>query len=49
MVQRVFCWSGKTKSTDFPEEFGHLASDSLPEFKHVKDRDKWDAKSEKKK
>lgn len=47
VVQYVSCWSGNTKSTDFPQEFGHLVSNSLPEFKHVKYKDGEDAKKEK--
>lgn len=49
MVQHVSRWSGNTKSTAFPEEFGHLATNSLPEFKHVKYRNEGDAKSTKRK
>lgn len=48
MVQHVFRWPGNSKSTAFPEEFGHLAVNSLPEFKHVKYRDKGDAKYDQK-
>lgn len=44
VVQHVSCWSGNTKSTAFPQEFGHLVSNSLPEFKHAKYKDGGDEK-----
>lgn len=49
VVQHVSCWSGNTKSTAFPQEFGHLVSNSLPEFKHAKYKDGGDARKKREK